>query len=410
MVRLLLVLVALSMSSSTRAVEIDARVKLFGVGAALPETDVQRLSEATPVYDYTADGRLMLTQQTGNFTWLAHHSTVLAGGDSYGFLVNTGAVLDQSVTNDDRRLMDLTWTLESGSRHELLHRFDRLALQYNAADWGVTLGRQAVSWGNGLVFQPMDLFSPFAPTTVDRDYKAGDDLLLIDRLFSNGSDLQVLAVARRDDSGDFDRNASSAAIKWHSFVGEGEIELLGGRHFEDQVYGVSWRRPVGGALVRNDIVATRLEDGDWKVSGVLNVDYSFTLGGRVAYVAAEYYHNDFGVKSLPSTPLLLPRSLTDRLDRGEVFNLMRDYLALTATYEWHALWNQSLTLIANLHDASSLLQSQLTYDVNDHSRIDAGVVAAIGSAGKEFGGVPLAGDALTAGGAFQGYLRWVYFF
>ncbi|MCB1685315.1 MAG: hypothetical protein KDI31_12540, partial [Pseudomonadales bacterium] len=281
--------------SPAAGVEIDARVKVFGAGAALIDTDAQRLQDGTPAYDYTADTRLMLSHESGNFTWLAHHSTIVAGGDSYGFQVNSGAVLDQAVTNDDRRLMDLTWVLDSGASHQLLHRIDRMAMQYNGTSWGLTVGRQAVSWGNGQVFQPMDLFSPFAPTTVDRDYKSGDDLILLDKLFSDGSDLQLLAVARRDFEGDVSHRASSAAAKWHRFVGSGELELVGGQHYEDQVFGVSWRMPLGGALLRSDIIATRLDEGDWKVSGILNLDYSFTVNERVAYVAAEYYHNDFGV-------------------------------------------------------------------------------------------------------------------
>ena len=61
--------------------------------------------------------------------------------------------------------------------------------------WAVTVGRQAVSWGSGIVFQPLDPFNPFAPTAVDRDYKAGDDLVLIERLFDNGHDAQLLRVS-----------------------------------------------------------------------------------------------------------------------------------------------------------------------------------------------------------------------
>ena len=78
--------------------------------------------------------------------------------------------------------------------------------------------------------------------------------------------------------------------------------------------------------------------------------------------------------------------------------------------EWHPLWNQTLTLITNLHDASSLVQSNLSYVPSDHATLEAGVVIPIGRAGQEFGGVPVFGDELTTGGAFQGYLRWVYYF
>lgn len=72
---------------------------------------------------------------------------------------------------------------------------DWIAWRYNTAKagWAATLGRQAVSWGNGMVYAPMDLFNPFAPTVVDQDHKAGDDLILVERLFSSGNDAHGLS-------------------------------------------------------------------------------------------------------------------------------------------------------------------------------------------------------------------------
>ncbi|MEM8767933.1 MAG: hypothetical protein AAGE43_10840 [Pseudomonadota bacterium] len=387
------------------------RTKFFGAGAALPEHSLQRQLAGTPAYDYTADLRLLFKQEWGRLSLTAHHNTILNGGDSFAFLTSPGATLDQSPTDDAFRLMDLSWEIHSGDRHRLVHRFDRLALQYRGSTWGVTLGREAVSWGSGLVFQPMDLFSPFAPTTVDRDFKAGDDLLIVDKLFNDGSDLQLLGVARRDLDGDATADVASAAIKWRKFLGGNELELFGGKHYRDQVYGGALRVPVGGSMVRADLVATRLDaDGDWRFSGIVNADYSFDLGGRSAYVFAEFYHNDFGVKTLPQDIRELPDELTERLARGEVFNLMRDYLALGGSLHWHPLWTQALTLISNLNDGSSLLQTTLSYVPSDHATIDAGVTIPIGDAGQEFGGVPIFGENATTGGAFQGYLRWVYYF
>jgi hypothetical protein len=390
--------------------EMDVRAKFFGVGAALPEHSLQRQIGGTPAYDYTADLRLLFTQEVGRVTLTAHHNTILNGGDSFAFLTSPGATLDQSATDDDFRLMDLTWELHDGDRHRLVHRFDRLALQYRGATWGVTVGREAVSWGSGRVFQPMDLFSPFAPTTVDRDFKTGDDLLIVDKLFNDGSDLQFLGVARRDLEGDATSDVASAALKWRKFVGSSELELFGGKHYRDQVYGGALRVPVRSAMLRTDLVATRLEDGDWYVSGIVNLDYSFDLAGRSSYVFAEYYHNDFGVKALPPNPTLLPDPLTARLLRGEVFNLMRDYLALGGSLQWHPLWTQALTLIGNLNDGSALLQTTLSYVPSDHATLEAGITVPFGEAGEEFGGVPVLGDELTTGGALQGYLRWVYYF
>ena len=372
--------------------DIDARVKWFGAATAFPEHDVQRQLDSTPAYDHNLDLRLMWERSWSRLSLQIDHTTSYVAGDSFAFGAAPGTTLAQAPTDDDRRVMDLTWNIDSGKRHQTLHRLDRLALKYRSGNWGLTVGRQAVSWGSGLVFQPMDLFNPFAPTTVDRDYKAGDDLLLVERLLGSGSDLQLLLVGRRDAAGEFTGQASSAAAKWHGFVGEGEIELLAARHVADEVYGATVRWPVGGALVRTDVVATHLRRGDWELSMVLNVDYSLDLAGHTSYVFAEYFHTDFGVHELPETVVGLPEPLRDRLERGELFNLMRDYLAVGATIEWHPLWNQSLTLIANLADGSALVQSQMTFEPGDHQQLEFGAVVPIGSQGEEYGGIGVVVD------------------
>lgn len=392
------------------ALDLSARIKWFGTLAWLPEEDVQRRQNGTPAFDDNVDIRLMVRHQAGAFTLLADHATTLVRGDAVSGALISGTPLDQVAASDDARLADLTWTLSDGNRHRLLHRFDRLAVQYRSGPWAVTAGRQAVSWGNGLVFQPFDLFNPFAPTTVDQDYKAGDDLLLVERALAAGGGVQLLVVGRRDMDGERTADAASAAVKWHGFVGSGELELMAARHYQDRVFGAAGRLPLGGALLRSDLVATRLDNGDWKISGIVNVDYSTLLGGRNLYLFAEYFHNGFGARRLPATPTGYPEALADRLQRGELFSLMRDYVAAGGSLEWHPLWTQALTVIGNLDDGSVLLQTQLTHEPDDHQRLELGLLAPLGRAGEEYGGVPLATDALTTGGGTRVYLRWAWYF
>jgi hypothetical protein len=256
----------------------------------------------------------------------------------------------------------------------------------------------------------MDLFSPFAPTTVDRDFKAGDDLIQIEKLNDDGSDVQLLAVGRRDDQGRITGQAHSVAGKWHGFAAGGEIELVAGKHYVDQVYAFAVRYPLGGALLRSDWVATRLRSGDWKLSAIVNLDYSLNVNEHNVYVFGEYFYNGFGVDDLPASPVLLPEPLQERLTRGEVFSLMKHYTAIGASVEWHPLVTQTLTLITNLTDLSHLIQTQVTYNPGDHQMLEAGIVFSLGHPGEEFGGVPLAGSRLTSGGGTQGYLRWVWYF
>ena len=401
------------------ALEFNGRLKWFGSAAAFPDQDLQRIVAGTPAYDSAVDLRLMFQHRSGAFEFLLDHSILLLSGDTTALGQDPSVAIDQTVTSDEFRGIDLTWDIEDGGRHRSLHRLDRLALRWQPGDWSLTLGRQAVSWGSGIVFQPLDLFSPFSPTVVDRDYKAGDDLLLIDRLLPNGQDLQLLHVVRRDGESDISAAVASTAFKWHGYAGAWEIEALIAEHFDERVLGLSLRVPLGLALLRTDIVATRAQlpsgASEWRVSGIANADVTFNLGQRNAYAFVEYFHNAWGVDQLPDALGELPAELSERLLRGEIFNLMRDYVAVGGNLEWHPLVSQSLTFISNLHDSSTLLQTQLTYSPTDHQTLQVGWIESLGRSGDEFGGIPvgfnpsLPSMPATTGGASRFYLRWVYF-
>jgi hypothetical protein len=107
---------------------------------------------------------------------------------------------------------------------------------------------------------------------------------------------------------------------------------------------------------------------------------------------------------------MLPRPLQSRLVRGEVFNMMRDYAAVGIAVPWHPLVNQSLTLLLNLHDASSLVQTSVSYEPGDHQRLQLGLIKPLGRAGDEFGGIPVLGGSLTSGGGARVFFRWLYYF
>ena len=218
-----------------------------------------------------------------------------------------------------------------------------------------------------------------------------------------------VALVDRDDGDAVTDKVASSALKWHGYLGVGEFEVIGAKHYDEPVFGLSVRLPLGQALVRADMVGSRDTSGQRVYSGLVNADVSFTLGQRNVYVFGEYFHNGWGVKSLPDNPRGLPQELLDRLNRGEVFNLMQDYLALGGSYEWHPLLTQTATLITNLHDSSSLLQMQFSFQPGDNQSMDLGWILPLGAAGDEFGGIPLAGPAVTSGGASRGYFRWVYF-
>ena len=392
-----------------------ARMKWYTSARTLPVGDAlrEKTGESNPLA-HNADLRLMWRPMVGSIKLHVDHSTVWLRSEAASR--SPGLTFDQTPTGDARRLMDLTWGEKAADADGMqrLHRLDRFAAEYQSKRFRVRIGRQALSWGGGMVFQPMDLFNPFSPTTVDQDYKAGDDMVLIERLFSDGSDLQVLAVARREPAdgasrGDVAEAASSIAAKYAMVLDDSELELMAARHYGEQIVGAGLRIPLGGALLRSDLVWTRADDGV-QLSALVNADYTFGVAGSPVHVFAEYFHNGFGVSKLPDDLADLPTSLLERVAvRGELFNLMQNYLAAGTSFQWHFLLNQTLAVLANLHDSSYVAQTALNYNASNASRLQVGLAVPIGSAGDEFGTLTV-GDDVTVGGGEQGFLRFVRYF
>ena len=82
-----------------------------------------------------------------------------------------------TVQDRDRRLMNLSNVISESDGSITAHRLDRLYFDYANDRAFFRVGRQAISWGNGLIYNPMDLFNPFDPAAIDREYKTGDDML-----------------------------------------------------------------------------------------------------------------------------------------------------------------------------------------------------------------------------------------
>lgn len=394
------------------------RVKGFISAVDLPTNDLYQEQLGDWRQDSAVDLRSMLRHDRGNWSVELAHTTLVQQGDSL-LLGQVSADTEQVVVSDDARAINLTEPLNQGRRHRTLHRLDRFNVQWRSDRWAFTLGRQAVSWGSGIVFQPLDPFNPFAPTAVDRDYKVGNDLVLIEGLFDSGHDVQLLHIFRRDRQDSIESEVASTAVKWHGYAGVLEFELIAAQHVDTDFFGVSGRLPVGPAVLRSDIALRRgidgqSEDPDWGVLGIVNIDVAFPWRNRTAYVFAEYFHNDFGLASPPTPLSSLPADLAAGLSRGEFFNLMRDYLAVGGSLQWHPLFTQQLTLIANLHDSSNLLQMQLAYDVGQNQSLQLGWIGTTGGRGDEFAPLEVAGpplgQTLTQGGGDRIYMRWAAYF
>ena len=332
-----------------------------------------------------------------------HYEAVAFGGEYYRHLARLAhdaafPSIDPSFSvSDHTRLFNLTRVIDENADYLVYHRLDRLFIR-RAWMWGdLSLGRQAVTWGNGLMFNPMDLFNPFSPSDTNRDYKIGDDLVSLRITPPVVSEIQLLWVPRRDpDTGKVNEDRSSVGGKVHGFWGNLEVDAMAARHYEDAVLGGG----VSGYLKK---AAWRM-DGVWVFSSansypdgygelVINMDYSWVLLGKNMYGLAEYFFSGVGEEA--PEKVLGCEPLMDRLARGDLFVTGRHYAGGMIQVEWHPLVTLAVSLIHNLGDGSGIVQPRINWNATQNSRVIVGLDTAYGGHGTEFGGftVPGLGDA-----------------
>jgi hypothetical protein len=336
-----------------------------------------------------------------------HADSLLLGGALPGSALPVGQVI-----SDRRRWMNLTYSYGNGDNTVFVHRLDRASVGLTTERSVWRFGRQAISWGNGMMFTPMDVFNPFDPAAVDKEYKAGDDMLYGQYLFKNGNDLQGVAIVRRDpESGDVQSNQSSLALKYHGFLGQSEVDLLAAEHYGDRLLGIGGNISLGGAVWRGDLTWTRT-DRDDVFSAVTSLSYSWTWGGKNLSGLVEYYYNGFGQAAGAYTPSDLARNpdLVLRLERAELFTLARHYVAGSATLEVTPLFLLSPNLFINLDDPSALAQIVAQFDVRQDLMFLCALNFPVGPSGSEYGGteVPAANSFLSSGPALFAQLAWYF--
>ncbi len=395
--------------------EIGGYTKFALTNQAYPEQSLFRDLVGSNTLDASGDLRLDFKTKANRWTFDAAYQLLALNGDSVelGRLVPGGTdIFFPGLPNDDRRLFNLTDVIEDDGKTVVLHRLDRLTVSYTSEKAVVRFGRQALSWGNGLFYAPMDLVNPFDPAAVDTEYKSGDDMLYLQYLRDNGHDVQGAYVTRRNPlSGDVESGQSTVALKYHGFAGETEYDLLLAENYGDTVVGIGVGKSVGGAIWRGDLVATRT-DVDTTVQLVTNFTYSWNWFDRNMSGAIEYFYNGFGQRSGEYDPISLGNNpdLIARITRGELFSIGSHYLAGSVMIEMTPLWGLTPTVLANVADPSGLFQLVSNYSVSDNMTFLASINVPLGPKGTEFGGIS-AGQPdryLSGGAGLFAQLAWYF--
>ncbi len=392
--------------------DVGGHIKGRLLGQSFPDNSAFKQLVGSSALDIESDLRLNFEVSKGRWSFDAAYQ-LFAG---YGDRINLAGLLpggpSNRLPNDDHRFFNLTHTIDDDGKFVALQRLDRLSIGYANDKAVVRLGRQALSWGNGLIFSPMDIVNPFDPTQVDTEYKAGDDMLYAQYLRDNGDDIQFSYVARRNIlSGDVESDQSTAALKYHGIVGDAEYDLLVARNYGETTYALGGNRSIGGAIWRGDLVVTDAASGS-KVQLVTNLSYSWVWGGKNVSGVVEYYFDEYGQKDgqYDSSSLAQNPELLRRLARGQSFTIGRHYVAGGLMIEMTPLWMLAPTLFTNIDDGSALLQIVTRNNLSEEMEFIGALNIPIGPAGSEYGGIALdtPGVFLSTDASLFAQLAWYF--
>lgn len=301
-------------------------------------------------------------------------------GDQWSFVLHpqltvqpvaaaTGLTLAQTGTGIPEAV-DLSWEAVDDDELLVQVRADRLAFKVEQGPVAATLGRQAITFGRGLFFTPLDLVNPFFPTSVDQEYKPGVDAARFDAFFGTGGQATVTSAYR----GDWDRNGMVHAVYAQQTVGVWDIGVFGGLVQGDTVGGISLAGSIGPVSLHTDTSVTnpRHERDDLFVRSVVGAQGSVT---STTQLAAEAYIQTNGATD-PSD--YLDQYDDPRYQRAELWLVGRTYGAVSVTQELRPTLSTALFVIANLEDPSALAGPSLIWSVSDNVTANLGAYLGLG--------------------------------
>jgi hypothetical protein len=284
------------------------------------------------------------------------------------------------------RVRQLDWNISSTTGSSWRHEIDRAYLAAHLERVELTLGRQAVGWGRGVLFGAVDLFSPFTPLEADREWRRGVDAIRADFKITTRSSLDAVAAFGES----LDESAFGA--RFRGYRGELDLELVAGYRARDAFFGVTSSAAVSGAELHGELALFRApeplpagglgSEGRLALKAVLGTSYRIPFANGIL-LFVEYHYSGFGAESAEEIlPLLSDPAFQERYIRGDTQILDRHALAALATYEASPELTLNAQWIQSPVDGSGVVVPSLTWTFSDR-------LSLLGSVYLPFGEAPM---------------------
>jgi hypothetical protein len=305
----------------------------------------------------------------------AHASFVVAYEQRVRAYTSTITGLDSTLATDRPafRITPLDWEIASGDHARWQHEIDRLAVHVSLGGTTLTIGRQAVGWGRGVMFGAIDLFSPFTPLEADREWRRGIDAARVEVRLSDRSSLDGVAAFGPT----IDESAAVARVR--GYAGRADVEVAGGRRAGDTFIGGATSAPVRGAELHAEVAvfATPAVAGSSAFAVprtitkvVVGASRRLPWGGVL--LDGEYHYSGFGAP--PNEDLvqfLADPVVQTRYLRGDTQILRRHALGLAVSDELSPLLVIGARWVHTGADDSGVVMPTLSATFNDRWSLEA---------------------------------------
>jgi len=267
------------------------------------------------------------------------------------------------------RVTQLDWQVtEDGNRFFWRHEIDRALVAIHPG-WGeITLGRQAIGLGRGVMFGAVDVFAPFSPTEVDREWRRGVDGLRVEYHTSPTSSVEFLSAFGES----WDESAMLARVR--GYIGDFDGSLIIGKRADDFMAGGVLSAILGDAeghieLALFNTPESQADGGlfgkdDLVLKAVLGGSYTFSIGNGLTLVG-EYHYSGFGAEDTDDLAKLASNAdFQKRYLRGDMQILGRHAIGLQGSYPVNEVWTASLLALQNPSDGSGLISPGLRWDAS----------------------------------------------
>ena len=290
----------------------------------------------------------------------------ISGGTGLG----AGSAFLPSEAEAPFRITQLDWEIAADDRFAYRHEIDRGLVALHP-EWGdVTIGRQAIGLGRGVLFGAVDVFNPFSPLEVDREWRRGVDAFRAEYRLSTTSSAECVAA--------FGETWEQSALlgRFRGYLGDIDGSLIVGQRAEDFMVGTTFSAIVAEAEVHGELAVFDTPEAQpdgtlWGGShlatkAVLGSSYTFDIGNGLTLLG-EYHYCDFGVEDAEDALMRLQdRDFQKRYLRGDTQILGRQALAAQLSYSFNEAVNGSFLVLTNPTDGSGVLGPALRLDLDRH--------------------------------------------